>query len=898
MSTSVGAIDLGLRLNKNDFAAELNDIGSFAAVRAKNAFAPVGKVLGSIIATGSIVAFTKSCVDLGSDLAEVQNVVDVTFGTMSNDINAFAKNAVKQFGLSETSAKQYSSTMGAMLKSMGFTTKSALEMSKSITGLSADMASFYNLDNQTAFEKIRSGISGETEPLKQLGINMSVANLEAYALANGISKAYEKMSQQEQALLRYNYLMSVTADAQGDFARTSSGWANRTRILKENLNSLKAELGQAFISVGTPVLETLNGIISKLGETTAAFRAFIDTITGNTQSRSEAAVSNIASAAASADKNISGIEKSAEKAKRALMGFDEINILDLDNGAGSSEDAFDTPAASAGAANTEVVQKSMSELGNKVNKVLDELKNKYNETAALFEKGFDIGIGGNYEDKLKDILNSIINIKSELSDIFKDQRVKSASDSLYKTLITSFGKTTGAYASMGGTMAQNFLGGWSKYLEQNKDFIRERILNIIGNTEDIASQAANYATAFAEVFDVIGGETGQQVTANIIGIFSNGFLGAMELGTRFGSDIFWAFTQPFIDNKDEIKLAAENTLKPLETITDALKTSVDDTFTSAKESYDAYIEPMFDNFEAGTSRMSDAFLDWYNEDMSPVMQDLADEWKKMYNDSVQPNIDKSIQIISKFGYALSLFWNNIAAPFAEWFREKFGKTIAGSFDESGRSIIGFSGDANKNLGIVLDIINKITDAVILLLESFGDFKNNWATGMDEIIDGLKSDKIKNTLKQMSSDVKSIAKDMINAVIDDINWLINKANEKIRFELPDFMGGGKFDGLSIPTIPKLAQGGIVKQPTLAMVGESGREAVIPLENNTGWINELADKLAGKLAVLIMSSAGTSSNDGNNTPIEIIIEIGGVRFGKVIVDSLNALKKQGGRLDLKI
>ena len=125
MSTSVGAIDLGLRINKNDFGRELNGIGNFAAGKAKTAFAGVGKVLGSVIAVGSVVAFTKSCIDLGSDLAEVQNVVDVTFGSMSNDINTFAKNAIKQFGLSETSAKQYSSTMGAMLKSMGFTTKTA-----------------------------------------------------------------------------------------------------------------------------------------------------------------------------------------------------------------------------------------------------------------------------------------------------------------------------------------------------------------------------------------------------------------------------------------------------------------------------------------------------------------------------------------------------------------------------------------------------------------------------------------------------------------------------------------------------------------------------------------------------------------------------------------------------
>lgn len=118
----------------------------------------------------------------------MQNVVDVTFGQGASKINAWAKTTASAFGISELSAKQYSGTMGAMLKSMGLTTDASLNMSQKITELAGDLASFYNLDVDDAFTKIRSGISGETEPLKQLGINMSVANLEAYAMSKGITK--------------------------------------------------------------------------------------------------------------------------------------------------------------------------------------------------------------------------------------------------------------------------------------------------------------------------------------------------------------------------------------------------------------------------------------------------------------------------------------------------------------------------------------------------------------------------------------------------------------------------------------------------------------------------------------------------------------------------------------
>lgn len=895
MSTSVGAIDLGLRINKNDFGRELNGIGSFAAGKAKTAFAGVGKVLGSVIAVGSVAAFTKSCIDLGSDLAEVQNVVDVTFGSMSNDINTFAKDAIKQFGLSETSAKQYSSTMGAMLKSMGFTTKSALEMSKSITGLSADMASFYNLDSETAFEKIRSGISGETEPLKQLGINMSVANLEAYAISQGIKTAYSAMSQQEQTLLRYNYLMSATADAQGDFARTSGGWANQVRILKENFNSLKAELGQAFIAVGIPVITTLNGIIEKLQQAAAAFHSFIDSVTGNNSTDTNSMADNFsatADAAGAADKAVAGIGESAEKTKKALMSFDEINILNLDDTETGTSTDIPTTIPTAGA-NSDAVNKSMSNIGNSVRTTLDDIKKRYNELAALFKKGFSIGIGGNYKEKLQVIKDNLSGIRASLLDIFNNPEVRSAADNLSRSFAVAIGQISGAGASIGATIAKNITGGWNKYLEQNNGFISERIASIFGSTEEIALQAGEFATAFAKVFDVFGGETGQQITANIIGIFSNGFLGALDLGMQFGSKLFWSITQPFINNQDEIRLAIENTLKPIETITSTLKQSVDETFAAAQQNYNEYIIPMFDNFEEGTSRMSKAILDWYNEDMAPVINNLATAWSNMYQESVQPNIDKCIEILDKFGYAVSLLWNNIIAPFVEWFVNTFGPEIASGIGRTGDSFIDFAGKANDNLGKVLDDFNKIMDAIILLLESFGNFKENWSTGMDVIINGLKGDAIKNAFSQLGSDIKDAAKDMVNGIIDDINHLINGLNDKINFKMPEVFGGETV-GFEIPTIPKLAQGGIVKQPTLAMIGEAGHEAVVPLENNTGWI----DELAAKIALLIISQNNNGSgNNYDNTPIEIVIEIGGVRFGKVVLDSLNALKKQNGRLKLE-
>lgn len=210
----------------------------------------------------------KDAIQAASDLQEVQNVVDVTFGDQgAKKIEAWAKSAGTQFGLTETQAKKFTSTLGAMMKSSGMAGDEIIEMSTDLAGLTADMASFYNLDFDTAFQKIRSGISGETEPLKQLGINMSVANLNAFALQKGLSKTFDQMTQGEQTMLRYQYLMQATADAQGDFARTSDGFANATRMIETNIESLKTKLGEVLLPVISEVISGINDLFTKLTQT-------------------------------------------------------------------------------------------------------------------------------------------------------------------------------------------------------------------------------------------------------------------------------------------------------------------------------------------------------------------------------------------------------------------------------------------------------------------------------------------------------------------------------------------------------------------------------------------------------------------------------------------------------
>ena len=283
-----------------------------------------------------LVDFGRSAVDLGSQITEVENVVDVAFGSMSDKAYQFASTAKEQFGLSELAAKTYSGTMMAMLKSSGVAQNAASDMSINLAGLAGDMASFFNLDTDVAFQKIRAGISGEIEPLRQLGINMSVANMEAYALSQGITTSYNAMTQAEKATIRYNYLMSVTSDMQGDFARTSGTWANQVRLLTLNFQSLSAVIGQGVIAGILPAIQAINALMSKLMQAANVFRNFMYVLMGKKLKGSQTGVSDVVSdlggietAVDDASSGLDDATSSAKKLKKALsvLPFDQLNQL-------------------------------------------------------------------------------------------------------------------------------------------------------------------------------------------------------------------------------------------------------------------------------------------------------------------------------------------------------------------------------------------------------------------------------------------------------------------------------------------------------------------------------------------------------------------------------------------
>lgn len=689
----------------------------------------IGKMLAGAFAIGTIINFGKECIELGSSLSEVQNVVDVTFGSMAEDVNEFARTAITQLGLSETSAKRYTSTMGAMLKSMGLTTGEALNMSKTITSLSADMASFYNLNPDVAFEKIRSGISGETEPLKQLGINMSVANMQAYAMSQGISKAYSKMTQQEQALLRYNYLLSVTADAQGDFARTSDSWANQTRILSEQLNALKAEIGQGLIAVFTPVVKALNLLIGKLRIAAGYFRAFMELIFGKQSvsggsgmadlAESTSSVEDSANNASDAVEGVGDAAKTAgKKAKGALANFDELNQLSLSKDSSSDSGTGGSGNVMGGVVDVDFgqIDTSTNVLSDKVTSIIDGIIQEFNRLKDIFKTGFEIGIGGNWKDRLDELHSFLLRIKESLKNIFDSEMQKSAKQ-MFDAWVLEAGKTVGAWTSIGITIMTNLMGGITNYLEQNSQYIKERLAGMFNVSEEIAVIWGDLVTSLADIFSVSGGETAQKISANIIAIFSNAFLGVTELALLWGKDLLNCITQPILDNQEKIKGTLENLFKPIESITSTIKDLVTNTFSKILEAYRTYIEPAYKNMQEVLSQLLSTCLDVFNNNIIPILDNVAVKFKEMYEQYLQPAIDSAIECFGKLFKAVSEVYKKCIVPLCEYVIKKLGPSFQLVF--------------NTIVSVVQSAASWILDNLKLILDNLGllmDFITNVFTG--------------------------------------------------------------------------------------------------------------------------------------------------------------------------
>lgn len=729
----------------------------------------MGKAIKAVVAgvvVKQLIKFGKQAIDLASDLQEVQNVVDVAFGSMSSEIDAFAKNALKQFGLSELSAKKMASTFMAMSNGMGISADAGKTMSIQLTGLAADMASFYNVSQDVAQTALNSVFTGETESLKKFGVVMSQANLEAFALSRGIKKAYSEMSQAEQVTLRYNYVLQATANAQNDFSRTTGSWANQVRLLKEQWSQLIGTIGKGLIAALTPVVKFLNTV---LGYIVAIANAIAKVFGGSGISSSVGSAADsagdLSAGAGSTAENLDEANGSAKKLKKTLAGFDELEILNSDDSSGSGSDAIGGGAGGFDLDSyftPDTSQDGMvDEMAKKVEAAIARIKEVFKSLEPIF-KAFGEGLNGQQIlQKLKEIVDGAKQKMKEFGDTLDFSK--------YIPTITAF---AGALGNLINTVANGLL---------------DIISNVGGDLFDAFSPAL---TEFIN---------------NTIPTLISVITSAVEI------------VSTVIDTAVQLLLQAWDTVSPIFDLIGQIILNIQQDLNTF---WTEYGEPITTAIQGIIVGIGDSLSNFWDTICDPIISNIIDSLEELWNQHLRPIVQHILEIIGELILMLTELWNNVLKPIIDWLVSTFGPMFVGVFNNIWNTL-------SAIVGNILDAIDGLLTAfegIITFLSGVftGDWEKAWE-GIKLIFKGI-FDSLVNIVKVPMNLIIGIINTVISAITSVINLCIRGIN-KIKVTIPDWVPGlgGKTFGfnlseLSAYSIPMLAKGGVISQPTVAMIGE--------------------------------------------------------------------------------
>lgn len=859
-----GSIRINTKLDRNGFNQGLNAIAG--------SLKKLGGAMGVAFGVTAMVKFGKEALNIASDLTEVQNVVETAFGAMTSQVDAWAKNSIQQFGMSELAAKRTASTYMAMNAGMGLVGQGAADMAMEVAGRTADIASFFNTSQEEADTMLKSIWTGETESLKRIGVVMTQTNLDAYALANGFGKTTQQMTQSEQVMLRYQYVMNQTRLAAGDFVKTQDSWANQTRILSEQWKQFLGIIGQGLIQVLTPALKFLNQMMGVLIQWAQTFTAITGALFGKQQAQanaSAAAVGNVAdasNAAADGQNALAGATKKAGKeAKGALASFDQLNVLER-----STADAG--AASGAGAATGAGVAVSVPALEGEIGadiKVSPVVENTVNKLRSLFEPLQKINLDNlkSSLDRLKEAMKPITSKLFEaLEWAYKEIFVPFAAWAIGSAVPAFLDVLSGALAVLNSVLdALKPLGMWlwDNFLQPIAAWTGGVIVSILSGIAD----------ALTKISDWINNHQGtvQIMTVTIAAFFaawkvtellsfiqqSGGVVAALKRVTT-------AIAGGTIAKiKDKAETAALNAMYAKDFVVGLAKS----TAALAKQAVQWTVET--------AKKIASTAATWAHQAATAAA--TAATW--LFNAAMTVLTSPITLVVLAIGALITVVvlliknWDTVKAKAIEvWDKIKEVWNKAGDW-------------FHKN----------VTEPV-----------TNFFTGM---WDGIKKaftmafDFIKKAFKNYVNGWINIVENFINFFVNGINFLIKGIN-KLSFDIPEWfpVGGGSKFGFDIPVIPKvqiprLAQGAVIppNQQFAAILGDQrhGRN----LEAPEGLIRQIVREELGNVYSPVLNAIN-NSNLGKKAAIMGDVYMDGQKVGRLVAKPVFREGNRAGYIKVKV
>ena len=853
----------------------------------KSVLGKLGGAISAAFVATKIVQFGKQAIELGSNIAEAQNVVDTAFGDMAYKIERFADTSIESFGMSKLSAKKTASTYMAMAKSMGIAENAASDMAISLTGLTGDVASFYNITQEEADTKLKSVFTGETETLKGLGVVMTQTNLDAYAMANGIGKTTSEMTQAELVALRYQYVTDQLGLAQGDFAKTSGSWANQTRILAEQWNEFMSNIGQALIKVLEPALQLLNLVVGALVRMSAEINNALG-IDANTSQRQSSALDNVAnsaSVAANAQSSLAAAtQKATNAAKRQAAGFDEMNILSEQSGGqyslGITPDTTNTV--------------------KQLNKALDESAEKA-DTAS-----------NKIEEALGETLNKVFDGKIEAVDLSAHM------DAL--SMDTLSGSALKYVDPLANTLADDLFGG----IFDNFDTViskesQEKMRPLIDSFYDLdrAIKTVNYKDLVID--QSIVNELSEKVNT-MSTIIKNGLDNSQNDSLSTLNQIKSALG----DNYSDI-LSSVNTYYNSQklSVTDA-ENEINTILSTASKEKRALKDDEVSRIEELQNQMCDTGVKAMSEtevEYRTIMRRIADNTEAVSAEQASAIIQDSMKTRDETianaeeQYTRQVLEAEKLKDAGAINQEQYDNMIQAAKETKDSTV----SDANQQYNDIYNTVTKkLGDTAKYIDEDTGKIKSNWKVWCDDLGNKFSQlwDGVKNKWSNFKNDFGSKWNNFwaatgnnfidiwngivggLEAALNAVIGLLNKFKIDVPKGVADALGamgihignsiGFNINKVSFSRVPRL------QVPALA------QGAVIPA--NKEFLAVLGDQNNGRNLEapesLIRQIVREESGAGQSNPVTIVLKIGNRKLGQICLDSLNDLAKQNGSIEMAL
>lgn len=552
-----------------------------------------------------------------------------------------------------------------------------------------------------------------------------------------------------------NKLRAALVEGFKNLAQYSTNTNATLSGLMSSLSQCKNALATAFDPILQAVAPALNYMISLVTAAATAVAQLIAILTGK---GTFIKATKVQKDYAKSLKGTGGAAKGAgEDAEGALAPFDKLNVLAEENSEGGGG------GGGGGGAGIEDMFETVPVESN-LTKAIDAIKAKMAELRDLFKSGFFEGIGD--LSVLDSIRDNISSIRDSLVDIFSDGAVLDAANNMINTLAYDMGRITGVFASIGLSILDNITGGFALYLGDAKERIKQWLISMFDITSSVSTISANFAVAVADIFTVFRSDTAKQVTADIIAIFADSFMGITEIIGKLFRDILDMILTPFTENSDKIKEALENSLSPISEVLETLSDSVAETFKELNKMYDEHLKPLFDSIRDGFSEILGTILDGYNQYLVPVLDNLAQKFSEMWEGYVQPLINDAIDLLGKVGDLIKTIWEGILQPFLNWFAANVFPIISPAIEGIGTVFV-------ETFGLIADIIDKfikqlekIIDFLISVFQ--GDWSSAWDTVKNSFETSVKS--FPDTARDVVNRIKEMFAEMVRDILKSLSEL--------------------------------------------------------------------------------------------------------------------------------